>query len=48
MHYYSVQSFCDVTVIQVNFMQPLTVTYCYSVDLHNSIQMTNDVLLEML
>ena len=47
MPYYSTQNFCgDVAVIQVNFM--LSLTYDYSVNQHNSIQMTKVVVLQML
>jgi len=46
INYYAAQSFGDIAIIQVNRM--LSLTYDYSMDLHNSIQMTDVILLQML
>jgi len=44
MHYYTAQSFGNnIVIVQVNRI--LSLTYDYSMDLHNSIQMTDVVLL---
>ena len=44
IHYYTAQSFGNnIVIIQVNRM--LSLTYDYSVDLHNSLQMADVVLL---
>jgi len=44
IHYYTAQSFGDnIVIVQVNRL--LSLTYDYFVDLHNSIQMTDVVLL---
>jgi len=46
IHYYVAQNLGDIAIVQVNRL--LSLMYDYPVDLHNSIQMTDVILLQML